>query len=154
MHSASFGIPGNFFGLLSTEIARTVEMISRENSIRRVPRTSLERLYIAHTRRIATTVITISVCLSNKQTTWQRTIGRPEKENKHPFIDDTEYFTLEASINRGDIEFLGYQGAHSWLTDISCDGKLQGMDVERIRTSMIHVEYTYQLATGEAKIPL
>ena len=55
-------IPGRFFGMLSMAIARIVGMISAENSIRRMPRIILDLLYIAHTRRIITTAVTIRVC--------------------------------------------------------------------------------------------
>ena len=40
-------------------VVMIVEKISTENIIRRVLRISLDRLYIAHTRRIMATVVTI-----------------------------------------------------------------------------------------------
>ncbi|KAF8442256.1 hypothetical protein L210DRAFT_3536166 [Boletus edulis BED1] len=45
---------GRFLGLLSKAMVMKVKMISRANNTRSVPRMSLDRLYIAHTRSVVT----------------------------------------------------------------------------------------------------
>ena len=44
-------------------------MISTENNIRRARRISLDRLYIAHTRRIIMTVVTIRIAFPESEIT-------------------------------------------------------------------------------------
>jgi hypothetical protein len=85
MRSASIYIPGRFFGMLSMVIARMVEIISAENSVRRVPRMSLDLLYIAHTWRIITTAVTIRVHFSEAELYNNSQSAAPKKRrNVHP----------------------------------------------------------------------
>ena len=71
-------------------------MISRENNVRRLPRISLDRLYITHTRRIIMTAVTIRVTFS--QRVQQPTIGRTKKEKECPSTDYVDYGTLKAPM--------------------------------------------------------
>ena len=61
--SAGVNVPDRFIGLLMTAVARMLAMISKENEVMRTPRMSVDRLYIAHTRRIITTAAIIRACL-------------------------------------------------------------------------------------------
>ena len=62
--SAGIDVPEKFVGLLMTAAKRMLAMISKKNEVRRTPRMSIDRLYIAHTRKIITTATSIRIsCL-------------------------------------------------------------------------------------------
>ena len=91
---ASVNIPERLLRSLEIAAAMINMMISRENNIRRLPRMSLDRLYIAHTRRIIVTVVNIRVTFS--ESAQQPTIGRAKKEKEYPCTDYVDYRTLKA----------------------------------------------------------
>jgi len=62
VYLANIYIPDRFFGSLWTAAVTMKKAISSENIVRRVARISLDRLYIAHTRRIIVTAVIARVC--------------------------------------------------------------------------------------------
>ena len=83
--SAGIDVPEKFVGLLMTAAKRMLAMISKENEVRRTPRMSVDRLYIAHTRRIITTATTIRIsCLKVHYPT---TYNQLHQERGYMFID-------------------------------------------------------------------
>ena len=92
IYSASAYIPDRFFGLLPTTPPMMEETISTENNIRRMPRITLDRLYITHTRRIITTAFTVIICFSESESQ-QLTSGCIKEKKECPSIDHIHYLT-------------------------------------------------------------
>ena len=72
-------VPERFLGSLYIAAVMINVMISRENNVRRLRMMSLDRLYIAHTRRIIMTAVTIWVTFSQSETI---THNRPHQERE------------------------------------------------------------------------
>lgn len=95
----------NKFILLSMATARVVKMISREKNTRRIPKTSRDRWYITHIRRIITTVATVRYCWWAAQ---RLTVGGTKIEKECPSANCIKCLTFDTFMNQLDTKALTF----------------------------------------------